>query len=382
MSMIDNTLASKVDTFNPATPLMQAAQVQQAQAEAQQTQFKMRQAELGAEVRGLQPYLNTPEFASKWAETSDRLLQRGVLDPQTHEKWRNSPSPLLMKSIIAQTSDPTLDFRKEEAAREQRNQDRQFGLEERKLTATIEGSKVPAGFVRSPDGGVAPVKGGPADPEYLKSVSEAKDKGKSMSITDITKLSEEGGKFANLSGFINNFQDNYAGYKSSWVGDATMTAGRTLGKDWVGEDIANAASFWQNYDRYKNVVRNELFGSALTAPEKAAFEKADVNPSMAPDQIRKNLSEQKTIYENGLKRKANAMIEAGYKPEAIAAAYGLKLSDIGVSSKKGGEKKADGARAPGSIPQAAINDLKANPKRRAEFEEYYGPGTAALALGE
>lgn len=133
MSIIDNTLASKVDTFNPATPLMQAATIQNAQVEAQANQFKMQQNELGAEMRGLKPYMNTPEFAGKWAETADKLLQRGVIDPGTHEKWRNTPSPLLMQSVISKTSDPTMDFRKEEAAREQKNQDRTFANQDRQF---------------------------------------------------------------------------------------------------------------------------------------------------------------------------------------------------------------------------------------------------------
>jgi hypothetical protein len=58
-------------------------------------------------------------------------------------------------------------FRREEAARSQRNADRAFGLQQRQLQATIEGGKVPPGFVRSSDGGLMPVPGGPSDPAYL-----------------------------------------------------------------------------------------------------------------------------------------------------------------------------------------------------------------------
>lgn len=130
MAVIDNALAAQVPTFDPATPLMQAAQIQNAQATARQNEFKQKQTELGAEVRGLQPYVNTPEFPAKWAETADRLRDRGLLDERSHAQWRNSPSPLLLKSIISQTSDPTLDFRKQEAQREQGNLDRQFGFQQ------------------------------------------------------------------------------------------------------------------------------------------------------------------------------------------------------------------------------------------------------------
>ncbi|HDA7950309.1 TPA: hypothetical protein O5W09_002230, partial [Staphylococcus aureus] len=146
MAIIDNTLAAQIPTFDPATPLAQAAKIQGMQAEAQAAEYKQKQMELGSEVRGLQPYVNTPEFPAKWAETADRLHQRGLLDDRAHQQWRNTPSPLLLKSMIAQTEDPTLSFRKQEAQREQGNADRDFGLKQRTLEATISGSKVPANF--------------------------------------------------------------------------------------------------------------------------------------------------------------------------------------------------------------------------------------------
>jgi hypothetical protein len=129
MAIIDNTLAAQVPTFDPATPLAQAAQLQKMQADAQAEKFKQNQIEMGSEMRGLQPFVNTPEFPSKWAESANRLLQRGVIDQQMHDQWANAPSPLLMKSIISKTEDPALSFRKEEAQREQKNTDRSFGLQ-------------------------------------------------------------------------------------------------------------------------------------------------------------------------------------------------------------------------------------------------------------
>jgi|GEM_PF-5815012 len=129
MAIIDNTLAAQVPTFDPATPLAQAAKLQAADMEMRQNQFKQAQLELGSEARGLAAVQNTPEFPRMWAEAADRMLQKGLLNPQTHAQWRNTPSPLLLKQMIAQTEDPTLSFRKEEAARDQRNTDRSFGLQ-------------------------------------------------------------------------------------------------------------------------------------------------------------------------------------------------------------------------------------------------------------
>lgn len=204
MAIIDNTLASRVDTFDPATPLKQAAVLQAAQVEQQQQQFKLMQAEVGAEARGLQPFVNSQEFPQRWSQSIDRLAAKGVLPPQTAEQWRNKPSPLMLKSIIAQTEDPTLSFRKEEAVRDQGNTDRNFGLKEREISreqgnvdrtfglkqseitreqANTEADRslrervltkkdVPSGFEPNPEGGLKPIKGGPNDPDYLRTKSD------------------------------------------------------------------------------------------------------------------------------------------------------------------------------------------------------------------
>ncbi len=188
MSLIDNTLASQVPTFDPATPLAQAAKLQAADQEIKQAQYKQMQTEIGSEARGLQPFVNTPEFPAKWAETADRMLEKGLLTPQAHQQWRNTPSPLLLKQMIAQTEDPTLTFRKQEAQREQGNTDRSFGLQKVNADRTYglavraadrADDETPDNFTANPDFGKvagAPkyVPIGPADPNYLQSVATAK----------------------------------------------------------------------------------------------------------------------------------------------------------------------------------------------------------------
>jgi hypothetical protein len=336
MAIIDNTLAAQIPTFDAAAPLAQAAQLQSAETSNRAAQFKQAQLEIGAEARGLQTYVNTPEFAQRWGETADRLYQKGLLDERAYKQWRNTPSPLLLKSMIASTSDPTLDFAKYKFEQEQANEKRGLDLKERSLNATIEGGKVPAGFQKQSDGTLAPIKGGPQDPEYLKEANAAKEKPRNMSISDITKLSEEGGKFANITGFVNDFKDEYAGH--TIVGEGANVAGRYLPEGVVGKSTKEGADWWQGYDRYKNVVRNELFGSALTATEKAAFEKADIGPRMDPETIKTNLKKQKEIVESAIKRKAQAAIDAGYKPDAIASAYGVSLESLGIKTDKGSAK--------------------------------------------
>lgn len=179
MAIIDNTIAGQMPSFDPATPLMQAAKLQAADQEARQAQFKQAQIELGTEARGLAAVQNSPEFPKLWAEAADRMKAKGLLDDRAHAQWRNTPSPLLLKQMIAQTEDPTLSFRKDEAKRDQGNQNRTFSLAERRQRLAED--ETPDGFEKDPNGtGYRPLQGGPQDPSYLARVSQAEGGKKSL----------------------------------------------------------------------------------------------------------------------------------------------------------------------------------------------------------
>lgn len=160
-------------------------------------------------------------------------------------------------------------------------------------------------------------------PGFERPVLDEKDK-RRLNVTDTLKLQEQGGKLQQVANFSKSFKDPYGGFVSDTLGDAANAAGRRLPASVVGKERAASATWWQQYDRYKNVVRNELFGSALTAPEKAAFEAADIRPGMTPEQIKANLEYQRKITSNGVKRAGMALIEQGYDAGAIAKAYGVK----------------------------------------------------------
>ena len=114
----------------------------------------------------------------------------------------------------------------------------------------------------------------------------------------------------------------------------------------LGIPIASqeAAQWWQTYDRHKNVVRNELFGAALTAPEQAAFDKADITPNMDPTLIKKNLAVQQQIIQSAAKRTAEALIAAGANPEVVQKAYGYDPRNSQPASGAGGANDPLGIR--------------------------------------
>lgn len=215
-----------------------------------------------------------------------------------------------------------------------------------------EGEKVPPNFRRGANGALEPIPGGPADPEYIRKSTESKDKGRNLSVGDIGKLTEEGTKAQNTIGFTDTFKPEYAGYGSQTVGNLAMTAGRFLPNAVLPQGTEQAATWWQQYDRQKNMVRNDLFGSALTKPELEAFEKADINPGMKPEVIQKNLAEQRRIIEASVKRKAATLVQSGYNAEAISSAFGMTPEQLGIAGMKKGGAASEPTQQPAAAPQA------------------------------
>ncbi len=216
------------------------------------------------------------------------------------------------------------------------NSNRDFGLREKTFNENVrqfnvgaDAGKTPPGFRKTATGGLEPVPGGPQDPTYIQETR----KGPNMSVSDITKLSEEGGKNANLSGFLKSFEPRFAG-ATPGLGEVKNWVGRTMPEGMTSPDAREGAAWWQAYDKYKNTVRHDLFGSALTATEQAQWDRADIKNTMQPEQIVKNLQVQHDIIQKGMTRKASALVQAGHDPRTIGAAYGVPLESLGVPTKK------------------------------------------------
>lgn len=162
----------------------------------------------------------------------------------------------------------------------------------------------------------------------------------------VNDLAEKVGNAEGYGRLIAGFNPNYAGYKNKMVGEFANTAKRTFGDD------TGQAQWWQDYDLQASVVRNKLFGSALSAPEIAAWEKAAINPGMDPKQIQQNLNRQNSIVQGSLKRLANVYRKGGYSQEQINAVMGA-LGNGAESIPTGGSIDANmGAQGGGSmLPQ-------------------------------
>lgn len=159
--------------------------------------------------------------------------------------------------------------------------------------------------------------------------------GKPLSAPVVAKLTKQAATADNTLDLLGNFRDDYAG--NTLTGAAENVAGQ-LG---LPGATPGQADWWQRYDRQKNQVRNELFGSALTPSEQAAFERADIRPSMAPDRIRANLRMQESIIRKGLARQASVWKAQGFNSDAIDAAISSSVATgytVGQIIDHGGKK--------------------------------------------
>ena len=178
-----------------------------------------------------------------------------------------------------------------------------FGLDERQTNAQI-------GLIG------AQTDSARAQAEYTRS-GKGLAGGKPLTSPMNKEFGALGDQFSQVKNLAASFNPAYASRGVFGFGaDAMNAKDRTFG----GSD---AATWWQGYDRYKNVVRNELFGASLTPGEKASFESADVTPGMDEKTIKDNLAIQQRIVEGSLNRRARSAASQGFNQDAIMELTGL-----------------------------------------------------------
>lgn len=113
---------------------------------------------------------------------------------------------------------------------------------------------------------------------------------------------------------LSTFRDDYAGNTVTGGLENTMQV-------WFGTGTPGQRDWWANFRQTDNQIRNDLFGSALTATEKAAYEATTISERMQPGEIRKNLQRRAQIIKRALGRQQNFLKKNGYDPEAVDALY-------------------------------------------------------------
>ena len=162
--------------------------------------------------------------------------------------------------------------------------------------------------------------------------------GKEIKIGESTKLSDQSIKVDKLVDISQKFQPNFAGYPTNAAGDVAVWA---ASKSSDPNDVA-LVQWWQNYQEHVNTVRNDLFGAALTAPEKAEFEKAMVTKGMNPTQAQTNL-----------RRQADAALKAYDKLDKVLRSQGYSRSALDILKPAG-----FGGTPPAEVPVGVTVTVK------------------------
>ncbi len=193
---------------------------------------------------------------------------------------------------------------------------------------------------------LASMRGGFAmDLQGLRNEGRGKGKGgdsagKTLPATTVNKLSEADNLAAGFGDLTAGFQDSYGG------GYGAMGVQNFLGKNMPNSKFADQSNWWQGYNDQKNVIRNKLFGSALTASEKAAFDAANIVEGMTPAQIRTKLGQQHAAAVRARNKLIANYGGSGYDVSGFDAMDEPKAALPGGAPRGGGPKPPAGLVLP------------------------------------
>ena len=167
--------------------------------------------------------------------------------------------------------------------------------------------------------------------------------GKSLPPNVITKIAETSNTYDEFNGLLDGFKDTYGGYKVRAAGDIANAWKRNVG----GDD--GQADWWQRYQMQQNEVRNRLFGSALTATEKAEFDKAMINPGMTPESIKTNLARQLETMKKAEAKIYKAYLSGGFSKDQLNELTGGRHGQSDVPATPAAPAADPGAPPPGAV---------------------------------
>ncbi|CAB4140025.1 hypothetical protein UFOVP407_2 [uncultured Caudovirales phage] len=140
-------------------------------------------------------------------------------------------------------------------------------------------------------------------------------------------LESQLGIYSALTNARRGFQDDFGG--NAVTGALENTLQGVLGTGTPGQ-----RAWWSRFQENDNIIRNQLFGAALTATEQAAFERTTITPRMTPSEIRRNLADREEIVRKALSRRVNRLRAANFNPDEIEAALGEFSGDFAPQQQR------------------------------------------------
>lgn len=199
------------------------------------------------------------------------------------------------------------------------------------------GGGVSTGFAGNTTGGTGP--GGGRTPFGIRGGSGAGRKPLPSRMEGV--IAGLGSQLDKTIGLAEAFNDDYFGYGVGAAGRAANLFTEATG---IGDQ--GRVDWWKQYDAMNNIVRNQLFGSALTANEQRLWEQSVISPGTSPAVARRYLDTQVGLLRKATERQAgsasqvyngNQIYELLGGEDMASRVYGYKpLAPTQTATRSGG----------------------------------------------
>ena len=149
-----------------------------------------------------------------------------------------------------------------------------------------------------------------------------------LSTGAIEDLGASSKSVEDFKGLVDGFKDSYGGHVFQTVADAKLWITQKFTGDETG-----FAGWVRDKQKITNQIRNDLFGSALTAPEKIEFQKSEVAITDSPAVIRAGLKKQLAIATKASNKIVQAYLLGNGDKSQIRAAVGETAWNLATNVK-------------------------------------------------
>jgi len=153
-----------------------------------------------------------------------------------------------------------------------------------------------------------------------------------------------------LNRLADMFQDDYA--SSTGFGEGTASNLLTKYTPFGTQGMRDQQNWWALYDQiYTLPTRNDMFGSALTAPERASWASANIGPDSSVEVIKQGIARLQGIANNALKKQF-ANDAPLFDEEWVYSVYGDHADNLGFG--QGEDPSAPTAPEGGVAPSSGL----------------------------